>query len=107
MNQIYHYIGLIVFWVALMAWSAACLYFIIRTTGRLLGKLPPWPWLLWACLYAKRLAGGDKYKRKDFPAPVLYNSSPEWREASKKYQPMARKMQANTIRYNRRRWAKQ
>ena len=104
MNQIYHFIGLLVFWpcAAYAAWRAIK---AIWTYG--IAKLPPWPWLMWLCFYVYRICGHHRYKQCDWPLPVLYNSTPYWRIMTKQNRALARKMQANTIRYNRRRWAAQ
>lgn len=95
----------------------------LRVLGWLLFKFFGWPviavyggylawqqahqhkvWFVWGRYYVKRLLlGRYRFTRENVPRP-LYHNWPERRAMTKKAYPTVRKVQANMLWWNRRRW---
>ncbi|GAB2865812.1 hypothetical protein [Hymenobacter ruber] len=103
METIYHWVGFAVTWAAALALAGFVLYFGAGLLWELwLSKIRNQP-TTWAFYYVKRALGYYKY-RKGYFAGGLRLNFPEVRALSKQKMPLVRDMQANIIRYNRRRW---
>jgi len=100
-NTLYYWVGRAVVWLAcigLGSWAGG------QTLAFIWKHLPAWPWLMWLLFYGQRALGYHNRAKDSFGPPFYYNDG-EMRAATKKYRPLARQMQANIARYNRRRWA--
>lgn len=107
MNQLYHWVGFGVVWVVICIAVLTAAYWIAILAWAVIGKINTnkYPWVMWAIYYFRRPFGYWKKREKDLQPPFLYNR-PDFRATSKQKIPQIRNLQANVIRYNRRRWLK-